>query len=107
MSHFDDLPRLLDRLYDAALCPHKWSEFENALPQSFGVTCDHPEVPLFNDQPDAPHAFVQPKNNETYGRQLGLLTPHMMRGIEINRAMVGARRSDLILDGALDALGRA
>src|SRR5262245_35288022 len=107
MSHIDDLPRLLDRLYDAALDPHKWPEFVNALPQSFGVTCDRLGVPPFNDQPNAPHAFVQPKNSKNHVRQLARLTPHLMRAVEINRAMVGARRSDLILDGALDALGRA
>src|SRR5262245_36830998 len=107
MSHFDDLPLLLERLYDAALCPHKWPEFENALPQSFGVTGDHLGLPRFNETPDAPQAFVEPKNSNNYVRQLARLTPHMMRGMEINRAMVGARRSDLILDGALDALGRA
>ena len=107
MSQFDDLPRLLERLYDAALDPHKWPEFVNTLPQSFGTTCDHLGVPLFNDQPNAPHAFVQPKNSKNCVRQLALLTPHLMRAVEINRAMVGAPRCDLILDGTHDAVGRA
>src|SRR5262245_45963131 len=107
MSQIDDLPRLLERLYDAALDPHEWPELVNALPQSFGMTCDHLGVPRLNDQPNAPHAFAQPKNDKNYVCQLALLTPHLMRAVEINRAMVGARRSNLILDGALDALGRA
>src|SRR5262245_21646604 len=94
MSHIDDLPRLLERLYDAALDLHKWPEFVNALPKSFGMTCDHLGEPRFNDQP-----------NDV--RQLALLTPHLMRAVEINRAMAGAQRSNLILDGTLDALGRA
>src|SRR5262245_42852565 len=38
MSRFDhhDLPRLLERLHDAALDPQKWPSFLNALPQYFG-----------------------------------------------------------------------
>jgi DNA-binding CsgD family transcriptional regulator/PAS domain-containing protein len=186
MSRFDygDLPRLLERLHDAALDPHKWPDFLNALPQSFGgargiihlcaggtlafinfgndpayeasyaqhfakgnpypaigfhklplgkvidaaqildtawverteffndwmkpqgITCDHLAVSLSNDQRNvmllsiAPHASV-------HLRQLELLTPHLMRAVEINRAMAGARRSNLILDSMLDALGRA
>jgi DNA-binding CsgD family transcriptional regulator len=104
MSHFDDLPRLLERLYDAALDPQKWPEFVNALPESFGMTCDDP---LFNDQRIVPHPSVQAKNRKKYVRQLALLTPHVMRAVEINRAIAGARRSNLILDGTHDALGRA
>lgn len=107
MSHIDDLPRLLERLYDAALDPQKWPEFVNALPQSFGMTCDHLGVPLFNEQRIVPHASVQAKNSKKYVRQLALLTPHLMRAVEINRAIAGARRSNLVLDGTLDALGRA
>lgn len=107
MSPFDDLPRLLERLYDAALDPHKWPEFVNALPQSFGNTCDHLGVPLVNGHRTAPHASVQAKHSKKYVRQLALLTPHLMRAVEINRAMVGARRSNAILCATLDALGRA
>ena len=102
MSHFDDLPRLLERLYDAALDPQKWPEFVNALPKSFGMTCDDP---LFNDQRIVPHPSVQAKNRKKYVRQLALLTPHVLRAVEINRAIAGARRSNLILDGTLRCTG--
>ena len=186
MSRFDydDLPRLLERLHHAALDPHKWPDFLNALPQSFGgargimhlcagetrafinfgnnpayeasyaqhfakgnpypavgfhklllgkvidatqfrdaawverteffndwmkprgITCDHLAVSLSDDQRNvmllsiAPHASV-------HSRQLQLLTPHLMRAVETNRAMAGARRSNLILGATLDGLGRA
>ena len=179
-----DLPRLLERLHDAALDPHRWPDFLNALPQYFGgargimhlcagetlafinfgndpayeasyarhfakgdpcsvvgfhklplgkvfdpaqflerawverteffndwmkpqgITCDHLGVSLSNDQRNvmllsiAPHASV-------HFRQLELLTPHLMRAVEVDRAMTGARRSNLILDSMLDLLGRA
>ena len=107
MSPFDDLPRLLERLYDAALDPHKWPDFLNALPQSFGITCDHLGVPLFNEQSNAPHASLQPKNSKKYVRGLAFLTPHLMRAVEINRAIAGARRENLILGSTLDGPGRA
>lgn len=193
MARFDtqDLPHLLERLYDAALYSQRWQDFLNALPRSFGGACgilhlcvgetrafinfgndpeyeasyvehfasvnpypargfhalpigkvlyatdlvdaasvertqffndwmkpqgispDHMGVSLFNDQREvtllsiAPHASVQGRERETYFRQLELLTPHLMRAVEINRAMAGARRSNLILGGTLDALGRA
>ena len=107
MSPFDDLPGLLERLYDAALDPHKWPEFVSALPQSFGITCDHLGVALFNDQSNAPHASLQPKNSKKYVRGLALLTPHLMRAVEINHAIAGARRANLILGSTLDAPGRA
>jgi DNA-binding CsgD family transcriptional regulator len=193
MSSFDldDLPRLLERLHDAALDPHKWQDFLNALTQSFGgacgimhlcagetlafinfgsdptyvasyvehfakvnpypalgfhklplgkvidatlfldaasverteffngwmkpqgITCHHQLVSLFNDQRNvtllsiAPHASLQAKHSKKYFRQLELLTPHLMRAVEINHAMAGARRSNLILGATLDGLGRA
>jgi DNA-binding CsgD family transcriptional regulator len=107
MSPFEDLPRLLERLYDAALDPLKWPDFLSALPQSFGMTCDHLGLPLFKDQLNSPRASGQAKLSKKYVRQLAHLTPHLMRAVEINRAIAGARRSNLFLDGTLDALGRA
>jgi DNA-binding CsgD family transcriptional regulator len=186
MSRFDHhgLPRLLERLHDAALDPQKWPDFLNALPQFFGgprgimhlcagetpafvnfgndpayeasfarhfakgapcssvgfrqlplgrvfdptqllerawverteffndwmkprgIACDHLGVSLSNDQRNvmllsiAPHASV-------HFHQVELLTPHLMRAVEVNRAMAGARRSNLILGSMLDALGCA
>ena len=106
MSLFDshELPRLLERLYAAALDPKKWPEFVNALPQSLRMICDHLEAPQFNDH--APHASLEAKYSKKCLRQLELLTPHLKRAVEINRSIVGAR-SNVMLDGTLDAVGRA
>jgi DNA-binding CsgD family transcriptional regulator len=106
MSPIEDLPGLLERLYDAALDPHAWPDFLSALPQSVGVTCDHLGPPLFSDQLNAPPASVQGKYSKKHARQLALLTPHLTRAVKINRAITDARRSSLIVSGTLDALRR-
>ena len=109
MPPLDDLPRLLERLYDAAMDPHKWPEFVDALPESFGNTCDDLGVPLFNGHRIAPHASIQAKHSKEYVRPLAILTPHLMRAAEINRALAGAgaRHSNMILASTLDGLGRS
>jgi len=104
---FHDLTRLLERMYDAALDPNKWSDFLSALPQSIGMTCDRLGMPLFHDQREVPDASIQAKWSKKHIRQLALLTPHLLRAVEIHRAVAGARRSNLILGGTLDSLGRA
>jgi DNA-binding CsgD family transcriptional regulator len=193
MSRFDsdDLPRLLERLYDAALEPQKWPDFLHVLSQSFGgacgimhlcagttltsinfgndptheasyvehfaklnpypavgfhklpigkvsyatdfldaasverteffndwmkpqgITCDHLGVSLYNDQRNvtllsiAPNASVHGRWRDEYFRQLKLLTPHLIRAVEVNHALADAQRSNLLRGSMLDALGHA
>jgi DNA-binding CsgD family transcriptional regulator len=86
------------------------TEFFHDWMKPQGITCDHLAVSCLNDGESvatlsiAPHASVYREQRKASQQGLSLLAPHVMRAIEINRAMARARQAERVAGGSLDAL---
>jgi DNA-binding CsgD family transcriptional regulator len=86
------------------------TEFYADFMKPQGITTDHLGISLHNDRESVtllaicPHESVYRNNRETYESRLVLLVPHLMRAVEINRAMAAARTAERALGTSLDAL---
>lgn len=87
----------------------KTTEYYNDFMKPQGITPEHFGVVLRNNERDLslmailPHASVCAKNQRKYISQLRLLTPHLMRALEINRTLSEAISSRRTLAFAVDA----